>query len=310
MTHLCFRPVRFTLALLTVFALTTISFADDNKPAEPEKNVAEPEKPTAEPEKTAEEPEKPAVDYSREAQMKLPAERRWKGEGSMLRPRPEVITPPTASTQDRPGTPPSDAIVLFDGKDLSKWQQRYAKEFREPKWKVENGYFEVVKNTGSIYAKEQFGSCQIHIEWCAPADFDPQRDNGQGRGNSGVFIGGFGELQILDSYENDTYPHGQAGGMYHRLPPLVNACRKPGEWQSYDILIELARRTEDGQNNRDAVMTVLHNGVVIHHALNYGGRRGPITLGLQDHYRPVRFRNIWVRPIKDYDEDATDPPGE
>src|SRR5687768_680566 len=217
------------------------------------------------------------------------------------RPQPRVVDPGT------PGAPPADAIVLFDGKDLSKWQNNGS----PAKWKVENGYFEVVRNTGTLETKESFsGDCQLHVEWMAP---NPPRGSSQGRGNSGVFLMGRYEIQVLDSYESKTYPDGQAASIYGQHPPLVNASRKPGEWQSYDILFT-GPRFKDGKVARPAYATVLHNGVAVHHHAELigpmahkviapytpHGEKGPI--GLQDHGDPVRFRNIWIRELKDYDQ--------
>ena len=223
------------------------------------------------------------------------------------RPRPKVIEPPTASTEDRPGKPPSDAVVLFDGKNLSEWTRDGKKPDdpdAAPKWKVENGYAEIAKG-GAIRTKKKFGDSQIHIEWAAPKEV---KGSDQGRGNSGLYLGGFSEIQILDSFNNDTYPDGQAAGLYGRLPPLVNASRKPGEWQTYDIVARLARTDEAGKIVRPANLTVFHNGVLVHLAVEFPGKFGPFDLYLQDHGNPVRFRNIWVRKVGEYDEDGTAPP--
>ncbi len=224
------------------------------------------------------------------------------------RPQPPVVTPGTCSTQEQPGEPPSDAIVLFDGSDLSGWVHL---DGRPAEWKVENGYMEVVPKTGNIRTKEEFGDCQLHVEWAAPAEV---RGEGQGRGNSGVFLMGRYEIQVLDCYNNITYPDGTTGAIYGQYPPLVNACRPPGMWQTYDIIWEAPRFDEDGNLLRPAYVTVLFNGVVIH---NHTELRGPTAhrvvttyephppvgpLMLQDHGDPVRFRNIWYRPLKGYDE--------
>lgn len=226
----------------------------------------------------------------------------------MSRPRPPVIDPGTARTPEQPGRPPSDAIVLFDGKDLSAWApMRKAADSPDapPRWKVQDGYFEVVPHTGNIQTRQKFGDCQIHIEWATPKEV---KGSSQGRGNSGVFLGGFGELQVLDSYGNDTYPDGQAAALYGKYPPLVNASRKPGEWQTYDIVVQLSKVDDKNQVVRPGRITVLHNGVLVHHAVEFPGRQGEFPLGLQDHGNPVRFRNIWLRKLKDYDEDGTPPP--
>jgi hypothetical protein len=222
------------------------------------------------------------------------------------RPQPRIVTP---APPDRPGQPPSDAVVLFDGRDLSNWVRSH--DGGEALWKVENGYMEVAPGTGNIQTREHFGDCQLHLEWAAPAVV---RGEGQGRGNSGVFLMGLYEVQVLDCYDNPTYPDGTTAAIYGQFPPLVNACRKPGEWQTYDILWE-APRFEGDQLVRPACITVLHNGIVVH---NHTELIGPTThrqvlpyrpqpptgpLMLQDHGDPVRFRNIWYRPLKGYDQE-------
>lgn len=170
-------------------------------------------------------------------------------------PQPPVITPVTASTQDKPGKIPSDAIVLFDGKDLSQWLD---KDGNPAKWKVEKGYMEVVKGTGQIHTKQEFGSFQLHIEWATPTEIVGES---QGRGNSGVFLMNLYEIQVLDSYNNKTYPAGMAGSVYGQNPPLINASLPPGEWQTYDIIF---RRPifKDSTVVKPAFVTVLHNGVL------------------------------------------------
>ncbi|MGQ9629478.1 MAG: 3-keto-disaccharide hydrolase [bacterium] len=223
------------------------------------------------------------------------------------RPQPRVVTPGTCSTQDKVGEPPSDAIVLFDGKDASKWESVKGGPI---KWKVENGYMEVTP-TGNIQTKEHFGDCQLHIEWAAPAKVEGES---QGRGNSGVFLMGKYEIQVLDGYNNRTYADGQAAAIYGQYPPLVNACRKPGEWQTYDIFF-VAPRFEGDRLVSPAYITVVHNGVLVHHHQEILGPtghkilpsydaphppKGPLML--QDHRNPVRYRNIWIRPLKGYDE--------
>ncbi len=222
------------------------------------------------------------------------------------RPQPRVVTP-----GGTPGAPPSDAIVLFDGKDLTKW--RNAKG--EPAgWKVENGYMEVPlkgsPGSGDVWTREEFGDCQLHIEWRTP---DPPKGDSQQRGNSGVFFFGQYELQVLDSHQNVTYPDGQAASLYGQTPPLVNASRKPGEWQAFDVIFT-APRFKDQKVESPAVITVLHNGVVVHHHQAYIGAsfhkkvgtytpHGPKgAIKLQDHGDPMRFRNIWLRPLQGYDE--------
>jgi hypothetical protein len=148
------------------------------------------------------------------------------------RPQPTVVDPGIGVPPETPGKPPADAVVLFDGKDLSAWKS--SKDGSGARWKVENGYFEVVPKTGGIETKATFGDAQLHIEWMAPS---PAKGTSQDRGNSGVFFGGTRyEIQVLDSYENKTYPDGQAGSIYGQYPPLVNASRPPGQWQAYDIV--------------------------------------------------------------------------
>lgn len=220
------------------------------------------------------------------------------------RPRPAVVDPGTASTADRPGRPPSDAIILFDGNDLSYWEQDGVGENKGKRvpatWKIEDSYMEASPKGGSLRSKQSLGDCQIHIEWASPAKVE---GSGQGRGNSGIMLGGgHGEIQVLDSYDNDTYPDGQAASIYGKYPPLINASRKPGEWQTYDIIFQAPRFDENNQLIQPTRLTVLHNGVVVHHAVDTLGRSKEISIGLQDHQNPVRFRNIWVRPMKGYDE--------
>jgi hypothetical protein len=200
------------------------------------------------------------------------------------------------------GGPPSDAIVLFDGKDLSKWK---TDKGGEAKWVVEDGAA-TVNGTGSILTKEEFGDCQLHVEWATPAVV---KGTGQGRGNSGVYLQSRYEIQVLDSYNNKTYYHGQAGGVYKQYAPLVNACRKPGEWQTYDIVYHAPRFDADGKVTQRATVTVLHNGVLIQDHVEILGSTNPAgapkysahplkqPILLQDHGNPVRYRNIWIRPL-------------
>jgi hypothetical protein len=215
------------------------------------------------------------------------------------RPRPPVAEPP----QSTPIATPMDAIVLFDGKDLTQWKGRRG----DAAWKVADGYCEV-NGTGDIETKSSFGDCQLHIEWQAP----PPKGHSQERGNSGVFLMGRYELQILDSYDNETYADGQAAAIYGQTPPRVNACRPPGEWQSFDILFT-APRFEGDQLVTPALVSALHNGVLVHlqqeilggtahRSLPRYQPHGPGPIRLQDHGNPMRFRNIWVvklqhRPI-------------
>ncbi|MBW3624725.1 MAG: DUF1080 domain-containing protein [Armatimonadetes bacterium] len=224
------------------------------------------------------------------------------------RPQPPVVQPGTASTPDSPGQPPSDAVILFDGSDLSKWESAKG---GDAGWSVENGVMQVVPKTGDIQTKERFGDCQLHLEWAAPAEV---KGESQGRGNSGVFMMGRYEIQVLDCYQNPTYPDGTTGAIYGQHPPLVNACRKPGEWQTYDIMWE-APQWDGDQLKKPARVTVLLNGVVLHHAIEPQGPTGHRNvssyekphdptgpLRLQDHGDLVRYRNIWYRPLKGYDQ--------
>jgi hypothetical protein len=200
-----------------------------------------------------------------------------------------------------PGPPPSDAIVLFDGKDLSKWQRDKGGEAR---WKIEEGAMVAAPGSGSIMTKEEFGDCQLHIEWASPKEV---KGESQERGNSGVYFQGRYEIQILDSYNNKTYFNGQAGAFYGHSAPLVNASRKPGEWQSYDIVFHAPKMTDDGKVQPGS-FTVLHNGVLIQDHIPIRGEattaarfkgvtpKGPVLL--QDHGNPVRFRNIWIRTLE------------
>ncbi len=225
------------------------------------------------------------------------------------RPHPPVVTPGS-----EPGKPPSDAIVLFDGTDLSKWQVNGHGENRgkvlPASWKVADGYMEVIGGSGSIYTKEKFGDVQLHVEWASPADAD---GSSQWRGNSGILLMSRYEIQVLDSYNNKTYADGQAGALYGQWPPLVNASRKPGEWQTYDILWE-APHFAKGKLAKPAYVTVLHNGVMLHHHKEvigtmehrivgkYTAHEAEEPLMLQDHDTPVRYRNIWIRRIGKYDK--------
>ena len=225
------------------------------------------------------------------------------------RPHPAVITPGAKS-----GDAPSDAIVLFDGKDLSKWFMRGKGANRgtdlPAAWKVENGYFEVAGGSGDLLTREKFGDIQLHIEWAAPSEV---MNSSQMRGNSGVLIMSRYEIQVLDSWNNLTYADGQAASIYGQWPPLVNASRKPGEWQTYDIVFE-APRFEAEKVMKLANVTVFHNGVLMHNRKEIVGRMAHRAVGtyaphdaeeplmLQDHGTPVRYRNIWVRRLKGYDQ--------
>ncbi|MBL7699746.1 MAG: DUF1080 domain-containing protein [Chitinophagaceae bacterium] len=211
-------------------------------------------------------------------------------------PVPRVVSAP-------PSAPPSDAIVLFDGKDFSKWKS--AKPGGSIQWTIADGAMTVKGGSGDIETVEQFDDYQLHIEFRTPAEV---KGSSQGRGNSGIFMQGKYELQVLDSYNNRTYSNGQAGSIYKQTMPLVNASRKPGEWQVYDVVYTSPKFNKDGFPTHPAYITVLHNGVVIqNHTPIYGTTpyvgqpkfevhgKGPIRL--QDHSNPTSFRNIWIRPI-------------
>lgn len=225
------------------------------------------------------------------------------------RPQPPLVRP-----GERPGDPPSDAIVLFDGKDLSHWHHRGRGPERgkrlPPRWKVQDGYMEVVGGTGDLVSNERFGDAQIHIEWAAPPVIE---GSGQWRGNSGVLLMERYEIQVLDNWENPTYADGMAGAIYGQFPPLVNPARRPGEWQVFDIVFE-APRFEGERLVKPAYVTVFLNGVLVHHRQAIVGRMAHRRVGtyaphepeaplaLQDHDTAVRYRNIWVRRLKGYDE--------
>ena len=236
----------------------------------------------------------------------LPGQR-WKVHDA-ARPRPRKVQPglPLASAP-----PPADAIVLFDGKDLSHWVAMVrGGKIQEPKWKVANGYMEIVPRTGRLVTKEKFGDCQLHVEWMIPEATD---GSGQGRGNSGVELMGRYEIQVLESQENLTYADGQAASIYGQWPPLVNVSRPAGQWNAYDIFFEAPRFNGD-QLVTPGHITVVHNGVLVHHHKEILGRaihrrvasytpHGPEEpLSLQDHNRAVRYRNIWIRRLQAYDQ--------
>jgi Domain of Unknown Function (DUF1080) len=222
------------------------------------------------------------------------------------RPPPPAIVPGTASTPDTVGRPPSDAVVLFNGKDLSPW---VGADGQPPKWKVTNGYLEVVPQSGGILTRQAFGDCQLHVEFAEPV---PAVGEGQHRGNSGVFLMGLYEIQVLDSYQAKTYPDGQAGALYGQYPPLVNASRPPGQWQTYDIIFHRPHFDQDGKLLKRGRVTVLHNGVLVQDNVEVLGPTGStdpasheigksrpdkLPLTLQDHHDPVHFRNIWIREL-------------
>ena len=218
-------------------------------------------------------------------------------------PEPVVVTPGEGNSQ-----PPSDAVVLFDGKDLSGWENG-------ENWSVKSGV--AIAGEGPIVSKAKFGDCQVHIEWSAPT---PPKGEGQGRGNSGLFLMGIYEIQILDSYINKTYFDGQAGSIYKQTPPMVNAMRPPGEWNTYDVIWTRPRFAEDGSLESPAYMTAIHNGIVIlnHFQLqgntpystppSYTKHADRLPISIQDHGNPVRFRNIWVRDIKPMVGEQVRPP--
>jgi hypothetical protein len=217
------------------------------------------------------------------------------------RPQSLVVDPGPAGD---PLPAPSDAIVLFDGTDLSQWEDSKGETAR---WKVEKDYMEVVKKTGAIRTKKTFGDCQLHVEWMAPV---PAAGKGQERGNSGVFLMDKYEVQVLDCYENTTYPDGMTASIYGQYPPLVNACRPPGEWQTFDIIFRRPHFDEKGTLIRPARMTVFHNNILVHHNRTLTGatahkQRPPyvshpekLPISLQDHGNPVRYRNIWIRELE------------
>ena len=224
----------------------------------------------------------------------------------MNRPQPPLVTPGTFSTPEQPGRPPSDAIILFDGSaaTLNQWESE--KSPPEPtKWIVKDGAMECVPKSGYIRTKEQFGDCQLHVEWASPT---VGTGTGQGRGNSGVYLMGGTEIQVLDNYQNPTYADGFAGSVYGVNPPYANALRPTGQWQVYDIIF---RRPifKDGQLLDSGRLTVMLNGVVVQDATPLEGGGGHKarskdhafpdkgSLGLQDHGNPVRYRNIWYRPL-------------
>ena len=222
------------------------------------------------------------------------------------RPQPPVITPGQTFSQSAPA--PSDAEVLFDGKDLSKWQNSRG---QDAPWVVTNGYMECAARQ-NIRTKGKWADFQLHLEFCEPA---PRQGTDQGPGNSGVLINNMYEVQVLDGYENRTYPDGQCAAIYGQSPPLVNACKPPGEWQTYDIIFESPRWNEQKELVKRAVISVLHNGVVVQNHFQIVGitdgisRETPNTYGvvhppevfieLQYHGGAVRYRNLWIRKLGD-----------
>jgi hypothetical protein len=235
----------------------------------------------------------------------LPGQK-WKVHDA-ARPRPPKVTPGMPLLQE---APPSDAIVLFDGKDLSQWVSIVKGQVQPPRWKVENGVLEIVQNGGRISTREKFGDCQLHVEFQIPKE---ATGAGQSRGNSGIELMGRYEIQVLESNQNLTYADGQAASIYGVWPPLVNVSRPQGEWNVYDIMFE-APRFEGDKLTKPAYVTVIHNGVLVHHHQELIGRATHRRVGtyaphgaeepltLQDHQQPVRFRNIWIRRLKGYDQ--------
>lgn len=219
----------------------------------------------------------------------MPQLRAQEYKSGIVWPEPPIVTPGTATTA------PSDAIVLFDGTDMSNFNGA-------EKWMVKEGYVEVAKPT--ITTKQSFGDCQLHLEFSTP---EVVKGKGQGRGNSGVYMMGKYEVQVLDSFENTTYFDGQCGAIYKQQPPTVNASKGPGQWQTYDIIFTAPRFNEDGTVKSKAYVTVLHNGVLIHNHFelqggtfwkkpaSYSKHPEKLPISLQHHGNPVRYRNIWIR---------------
>lgn len=212
-------------------------------------------------------------------------------------PVPPVVTP-GANTGA-----PSDAVVLFEGKDLTKWKN---KEGKSAEWTVKDGILTVAPGKGDISTKQAFGSLQLHIEWRSPEKVESE---GQGRGNSGIFLQERYEVQVLDNYNNKTYSNGQAASIYKQSIPLVNACKKPGEWQIYDIIFDAPKFKADGTLERAAYVTVIHNGILVQNHTEIKGitmyigpayyeAHGDASIKLQDHGNLVSYRNIWLRELK------------
>ena len=232
-----------------------------------------------------------------------PRKYRW-AVHDIRRPLPPVVTP-----GEQPGQPPSHAIILFDGKDLSQWKS--AKDGGPAKWKVENGYMQVIKETGDIVTKAAFGSCHLHIEWATPSK---GKGGSQQGGNSGVYLMDNYEVQVLNSYKNKTYADGHAAAIYGQSPPIVNASRPPEQWQSYDIIFH--HPVFKGKKvARPATITVLHNGVLVQDNFQiegatvwkkrakYASHTDKLPIRLQDHGDPVRYRNIWLVELPESDSD-------
>jgi hypothetical protein len=227
------------------------------------------------------------------------------------RPQPRIVAPAAAFSDNAPA--PADAVVLFDGKDLSKW---LAANGQPAGWQVDQTGGFMKTGRYNIHTKDRFADFQLHLEFATPAQV---RGSDQSRGNSGVLINGMYEVQVLDNFNNKTYPDGQCGALYGQTPPLVNACKGPGQWQTYDIIFESPRWDADGNLVKKANVTVLQNGLVLHHKREFlGGTDGiagqralggyskqhppEVTIELQEHGGEVRYRNIWIRPIGEYDK--------
>jgi hypothetical protein len=215
-------------------------------------------------------------------------------------PQPPVVKPGDQYTI----TAPSDAIVLFDGTNLDAWKSS-SRSGGEAKWTVKDGAFTVAPRAGGIETKQHFNSFQLHIEWASPTEV---KGTSQGRGNSGIFLQGMYEVQVLDCYENETYSNGQTGSIYKQARPLVNAMRKPGEWNVYDIIYEAPTFKEDGTYRTHPTVTLIQNGIVLQNHTTIVGtteyvgfpkvtRHGAGPISLQDHGNPVSFRNVWIREL-------------
>lgn len=239
--------------------------------------------------------------------MAIPAQAQDKTPPPMKPEATEFYTPvpPKVNPGETNAAPPSDAIILFDGTNLDAFVS--SKDAKSPAgWEIQNGELVVTKGKGDIQTKMGFGDAQYHVEWSAPTEIVGE---GQGRGNSGFFLMGKYEIQILDSYESKTYTNGQAGSIYKQHPPLVNAMRAPGEWNTYDIIFKAPRFNKDGMLTSPATVTLLMNGVLVQNHVtlqgpteyigipNYKAHAEELPIKLQDHGNPVRFRNIWVRKL-------------
>jgi hypothetical protein len=218
------------------------------------------------------------------------------------KPVPKVVTPESFISTSAP----SDATILFDGKNLDKWES--AKDSSSAPWNVSNGVMTIKPGSGAIQTKQKFEDFQLHIEWRTPPVSKDVGPKSQERGNSGVFLQSLYEIQVLDSYKSKTYVNGQAGSIYKQYPPLVNACRPPGKWQSYDVIFKAPRFGPNGSLKSPARVTVFQNGILIQNNVEIKGRtlyignpyyipHGPMPLKLQDHGNPVSYRNIWIRRL-------------